>query len=91
MTTTTSSSVTDVKTRTTPVNSGKGYIVLELTEASNWNWIESYSEALNAQAAIRKAAEKHGGGTYVALPARSWKPARVTQKTETRLVVEEAS
>lgn len=29
------------------------------------------------------------GSTYVAVPARSWKPVRVTPKVETSLVVEE--
>jgi hypothetical protein len=44
---------------------------------------DSRVEAVSAEAAIRKAEPK--AGTYVAVPARSWKP--VTVRTETTTTI----
>jgi hypothetical protein len=65
-----------------------GYQVLKLVDISPgdkaWMLIDKPIKAANAQAAIRERAST-SGGTYVAIPARSWRP--VTVKTETRTVV----
>lgn len=43
--------------------------------------------ALSPNAAIRSVIDKYGTGTYVAVPARSWKPVKVTieQTTSVKL------
>lgn len=74
-----------------------GYVVLELNESSH-SWKERGPgpyRAASAEAAIRAHLDRNpvdgkefvneGAGTYVAIPARSWKP--VTVKTETKTVV----
>jgi hypothetical protein len=65
-----------------------GYQVLKLIDTSPgdkaWMLVAKPVQAANAQAAIRERAST-SGGTYVAIPARSWKP--VTVKTETRTIV----
>src|SRR3990172_9362937 len=68
------------------------YVVLELQEATTpaglWKYVRTI-EAASAAAAIRAVAE--GAATYVAVPARSWKPLRVRSETQTVLRLEEAS
>lgn len=57
------------------------YIVL--TQNADGDWvIHETVHAATAQAAIRSG---QTAGTYVAVPARSWKP--VTVKTETKTVL----
>ncbi len=63
------------------------YIVLRkialATSDGRIDWrVHSTVEAASAAAAIRQKSEE---GTYVAVPARFWKPVRVT--TETRTVL----
>lgn len=41
------------------------------------------TEATNAHAAVKIIAEKAGAGTYVAVPATSWKPVSVTVESVT--------
>jgi hypothetical protein len=49
--------------------------------------------ARSAEAAIREvlAGDSEGSGTYVAIPARSWKPVTVRAETTTTLRIEEAT
>jgi hypothetical protein len=47
-------------------------------------------EAASATAAIRSVVEKHGAGKYVAVPARSWKPVKVTVEQQTVVKVGDA-
>jgi hypothetical protein len=65
-----------------------GYQVLKQVDTSPgdkaWMLVGSPVKAANAEAAIRECVST-SGGTYVAIPARSWKP--VTAKTETHTVV----
>lgn len=65
------------------------YIVLKLDESEGLGvlWREGPTiEATSAEAAVRSATiQGAADGTYVAVPARSWKPVTVT--TETRSVV----
>jgi hypothetical protein len=59
-----------------------------------WTWVAD-SKASNANAAVREAvsliADGDGetAGTYVAVPARSWKPVTVTTETRTILKLEQ--
>jgi hypothetical protein len=46
-----------------------------------WAILSAHIDASNAEAAIRKVA--NGDGTYVAVPARSWKPVQVRTETQT--------
>lgn len=54
--------------------------------ATGWLPFASPIEAVSSEAAIRQAAEKNGAGEYVAVPARSWAPQKVTveQKAEVK-------
>jgi hypothetical protein len=63
------------------------YIVLrELDNGHDWE--HSWSvDAGSASEAIRKAVTE--SGTYVAVPARSWKPVAVTTETRTILKLEQ--
>lgn len=47
-------------------------------------------DAANAKAAVRAASDKHGAGTYVAVPASSWKPQKVTVEQTTVTTVGDA-
>jgi hypothetical protein len=68
------------------------YVVLRLvdTDADAYEVVQRVS-ARDADQAIRKVAAEQGVGTFVATPARSWNPMRVTPKVETTLILEEAS
>lgn len=75
-----------------------GYIVFRSVPTAGsvggeWEWVEQVRDAKSGSAAIKSAVgqETNLTGTFVAVPARSWKPVKVTAKTETRLVVEDAS
>lgn len=77
---------------TAPKKSG-GYIVFRQEDGA-WQQVNTSSEK-SAGAAIRgvvaKLAVSDQSGSFVAIPARSWQPVKVTAKTETKLVVEAAS
>jgi hypothetical protein len=64
------------------------YAVLHKHPADgDWTEIERV-DATSADAAIRAvAAATDGSGTFVAVPARSWRPKNVTLETKTRTVL----
>lgn len=47
-------------------------------------------EATNPNEAIKTVVEKHGAGQYVAVPARSWRPVKVTVEQTTVVKVGDA-
>lgn len=59
----------------------------DIAGLQRWEFVESVL-ARSAEAAIRQVASR-ADGLYVAVPSRSWKPLKVTTKTETTLVIEE--
>lgn len=71
------------------------YNVLSFDKASNgWKLVGDNLHARSAEAAIRVYAEKAGsaigeGLTLVAVPARSWRPVKVTAKVQTTLELSE--
>ncbi len=66
------------------------YVVLATDESDFWRVVVKV-EARSGEDAIRRhVAGKTEGGVFVAVPARSWKPVKVTPKVETTLVIEEA-
>jgi hypothetical protein len=62
------------------VEKGTKYVVLAETEG-DWTVINDGIAATSATAAI-KAVIGTTGGTLVAVPARSWKPVKVTVETK---------
>jgi hypothetical protein len=66
------------------------YVVLQ-KDGNTWEFVDDV-QATSARAAINAHAGKALGqpGTFVAIPARSWRPVKVTPKTTTSLVIEEA-
>jgi hypothetical protein len=54
-------------------------------ELGNWTVAGPPVEAVSAEAAIRKAVDGDKGGTYVAVPIRSWAPVTVTVETKRTL------
>lgn len=62
------------------------YVLLERDASSFWSYTTTV-EARSAEAAIRSI---EAAGTYVAVPARSWKPVTVKAETTTVLRLEEA-
>ncbi len=71
---------------------GTDYVILELLPGPDNTWAEFAREtARTDHAAIKQALEGNtDGGTYVAIPARSFKPVKVTPHTSTVLKLEEA-
>jgi hypothetical protein len=61
---------------------GTKYIVLQGSEDGT-TWALAGASKGSADKAIKAAAHADGNGTYVAIPARSWKPVKVTVSTET--------
>ena len=84
------------ETSTAKAGKDSGYIVLERVESSgHWASRGTYPTA-NAGAAITQHAKKSVTDDpklrmFVAVPVRSFKPVIVSAKTETRLIVEDAS
>lgn len=70
------------------------YVILK-EEADGWQIVSRKASYANAEAAIRATVASLGrddqGGTFVAVPARSWRPVKVTPKVETTLLLEDAS
>jgi hypothetical protein len=73
------------------------YIVLrniDTTGSPAWSWVAD-SKASTAERAIREVVQlvSDGGGSkdgsYIAVPARSWKPVTVTTETKTVLKLEQ--
>jgi hypothetical protein len=76
-----------------------GYIVLEQGTGGGWTErgtfqtasqsaaVRQFADAANADAAGAGMAAR----VLVAVPARSWRPVKVSAKTETKMVVEAAS
>ena len=64
-----------------------GYVVLHFGGVATWTYVANV-KAHSADAAIREVAEKghlsaeQEGGTYVAVPARSWKPVHLVAETK---------
>jgi hypothetical protein len=56
----------------------------------DWHQIGPAVEAISAEAAIRKAVDGDSGGTYVAVPLRSWAPTTVTVETKRTVKIAEA-
>jgi hypothetical protein len=66
------------------------YVVLIRQTDGAWQELHTV-EASSADDAIRKAADaEEGTGTFVAIPARSWKPRRVQLVATTRLKLDDA-
>lgn len=66
------------------------YVVLhqrDVAEQNSGGWfvIGPPVECVSAEAAIRKAVDGDKGGTYVAVPVRSWAPVTVTVETKRTL------
>ena len=65
------------------------YIILHNTAGNEWAQTTSL-EARSARAAVAKAMEGEnnpyaGGGTFIAVPLRSWRPVTVKVETKTAL------
>jgi hypothetical protein len=59
---------------------------LVLTKDDSGMWMEEDTvEAVSADTAIRAIAGLNNGGTFVAVPARSWKPRKVTVESTPRV------
>jgi hypothetical protein len=75
---------------------GTDYVILEqIGDAAHppaTDWAEFARETARSDSqAIRRALEGNtDGGTFVAIPARSFKPVKVTAETKTTLKLEEA-
>lgn len=69
---------------------GTEYMILG--KRDDGGWVEfSKQTARSAKAAIRQALEgNHDGGTYVAVPAKSWQPQKASPQTVTTLKLESA-
>jgi hypothetical protein len=68
------------------------YIVLRLQagvgeQETSWGFVSKVANVKSADAALRAAVNtddlKRPEGTYVAVPARSWKPVQVRTETQT--------
>ena len=71
------------------VSEGTEYVILERS-GTTWSQVANVT-ARTAVLAIREAiAGDMSGGTFVAIPERSWKPVMVTPETVTTLKLEEA-
>jgi hypothetical protein len=70
------------------------YVVLRLGTSNTWEEVPSAFgpdrfKAHSPEAAIKQAAEENGG-TFVAVPARSWKPLTVKVEQTRRVTVSAA-
>lgn len=81
----------DAPTRTTTTTVTKAeatdYIMLKRDASGFWTQ-EKTVQARSAEAAVRQLGKE---GTYVAVPARSWKPVTVKAETQTVLRLEAAT
>jgi len=75
------------------VSEGTEYVILKQTGQGDWSDGVT-TTARSADQAVRetvsKLAESEQSGTYVAIPARSFKPVTVVKQTVTTLKIEEA-
>lgn len=62
------------------------YVVLKKDariDGGDWQWLQGPTvEALSAEAAVRKAIDGDSGGTFVAIPIRSFQEMTVTVETK---------
>lgn len=92
----------EASTSTPPVKQTTKYVVLEQREATtpeeaserraNYYWVEcDQIAARSAQEAIRSYAKDNGigdkGGTFIAVPDRSWRAVKVAVETQTKLTL----
>lgn len=63
------------------------YLILTRNLGGDWTAYETF-EAHSAGQAVKLAAEQEGDGTYVAIPAKSFKPVTVRTETVTRVHLE---
>ncbi len=92
----------EASTSTPPVKQTTVYVVLEQREANtpeeaserraNYYWVEvERRSARSSQEAIRSYAKSNGigdkGGTFFAVPERSWRPVKVAVETQTKLTL----
>jgi len=72
---------------------GTEYVILKQLDTSGWDRVSKITSR-SAEQAVRDVVESLSdgdqGGTFVAIPARSWKPVKVTPLTVTTLKLEEA-
>ena len=61
------------------------YVVFVQLEGGNWEAYGPPVTARSTRSALTQAIKSTGGGTYVAVPARSWKPVTVKVETKTAL------
>lgn len=74
-----------------PTKSETEYVILEFVPPGSWDEF-GRGTGRDSHAAIKAALETNPtGGTFVAIPARSWKPVKVTTKTETTLVLDDGA
>lgn len=73
-------------TTTESVKTGTTYVVLFRDDSGYWTDLVTI-QASSSDDAVRRAVVKtaNATGTYVAVPARSWKPVTVTVETSTKL------
>lgn len=64
------------------------YVVLTKQEGEGWKTIIPPVEARSGEQAVR-IASNGAPGTYVAVPARSWKPVKVSVETVKRVTLED--
>lgn len=68
------------------------YLVLKTSPSGDWSVVQEI-KASSAPSAIRacvsKLAQVDQAGTFVAVPARSWKPTKVAPKTTVQLELTE--
>lgn len=78
------------------IDAGTEYVILTEADDVSVGWVpltKRYT-ARSREAAVKLAAADNGdkaNGNYIPIPLNSWKSFRVTPRTETRFVVEEAS
>lgn len=68
------------------------YVVLKHASAMAWDFVggaSSYSAENATKQAVAKLPADQQDGTYVAVPARNWRPVNLTAKVETTLVLAE--
>lgn len=69
-------------TGATRTSKGTRYVVLTRMENGDWRFTKP-GVATSAEAAIRAVAAELGAAEYIAVPARSWNPVKVTVEKTT--------
>lgn len=76
------------RTNATVTVSPTEYVILTRDEAGRWVQAGENVKAYSSEAAVKSL---EAAGTYVAVPARSWKPVKVSAVQSVTLKLEEAS